>query len=165
MTFPGSCDSLVAQEAWRGVQQRGAWGLLQGLCWGRALLLCVTRYWAKRPQRSGHCSAKGETQDTAAIWEGDKRTWGSTTLQMKNNGKYRGSSIMGYSCASKSVSGSIPGRWRAVTCTHWTALAVHLSRVSHDSLDQEPFVDQEPFPVNHFPLGHPTLEENGGACT
>lgn len=80
--------------------------------------------------------------------------------------KYGGSSIMSCFCVNKLVSGCIPRHWRAVTYTNWTALAVHLSRANQDPLDQEPFVDQEPFPVNPLPPGkHPVLEDKWGACT
>lgn len=69
-------------------------------------------------------------------------------------------------CVNNLVSGNIPGHWRAVVCTNRTALAVYLSRASHNSLDQELFVDQEPFPINPLPPGkHPFLEDKGGTCT
>lgn len=88
------------------------------------------------------------------------------SLGKKLGEKYRGTRVMGCFRVNKLVSGNIPGHRRAATCTNRTALAVHLSRANHDTLDQQLFMDQEPFPFNHLPPGkHPVLEDKRGTCT
>lgn len=79
-----------------------------------------------------HCSAKGKLLGSISHLRRTQVDLGlHHSTDEKLDKKYRGSSILGCSCVNKLVSGSIPGHWRAVTCT--TALAVHLSRASQQS--------------------------------